>query len=103
MLDAGAGEKTRDPVTAGRKHVRRWVAVCCGARCRSRPSRRTLYVLDISRGIHDNNRLISWAVGLFSMFHDRFLDPDRCAPIRIQNSIPDRTQKSSLNLNVKNN
>ncbi len=33
VLDAGAGEKTRDPVTAGRKHVRRWVAVCCGARC----------------------------------------------------------------------
>lgn len=68
-----------------------------------RPSRRTLYVLDILRGIHDNNRLISCAVGLFFTFHNQFLDPDRCAPIRIQNSIPDRTQKCSFNLNVKNN
>lgn len=80
-----------------------WPYVVVDAACRL--SWRTLYVLDISRGIHENDRLISWAVGLFFTFHDRFLDPDRCAPFRIQNSnsIPDTMQKYSFNSNVKNN
>lgn len=70
-------KRFRTPVMAGRKRVKRWVAIRYGRYC-IRQCWRTLYVLDISSGIHSNQPTISCAewLDIFLRFHDWLLDPE---------------------------